>query len=478
MSKQIIFLGQTANDRTGDPLRVAFEKVNSNFDELYARTGDDLQIPALSGNAGKVLTNNGTTLSWGSGLSVSDFGEGFGLDNADKIVTNKLYSTNQTQPNQHYRLELDTNGVIHLPDQSIINGATLKSVAGNYAGITAGPVGKDEDSWMWVDNDGATIATKYSTDNHTWTFNNNGGLTFPQGTFLGYSDPGGFIIDGAVDKDIAIYTYSGADAHGWTFGTDGALTFPGTGTITNPSVVGNPTGTIHTFTADYNGNTNGLSNALSIRLPGGSPANTIAENWIITFANGATKTVTTSIVALPSDWDLFWTGNLTIASGADVWPLTVQSADYAVGTTTRSLELTPDGTTAWTFSSDGAVSSPNGSLQRNTAPVNCQGNASTVVYTVSGQYQHTIKLLIQVEGVEGVGNIFDTQACEMIIAKSFRSDDIAASVYGIVYTSAAPLATFNALWNALTSRVEVLCTTPGANSVNVKIFATEITTSD
>jgi hypothetical protein len=59
-------------------------------------------------------------------------------------------------------------------------------------------------------------------DSHTWRFNTDGGLTFPQGTFLGYSDPGGFIIDGAVDKDIAIYTYSGADAHGWTFGTDGA----------------------------------------------------------------------------------------------------------------------------------------------------------------------------------------------------------------------------------------------------------------
>jgi hypothetical protein len=66
----------------------------------------------------------------------------------------------------------------------------------------------------------------------------------------------------------------------------------------------------------------------------------------------------------------------------------------------------------------------------------------------------------------------------MIIAKSFRANEIAASVYGIVYTSVAPLATFTANWNALTSRVEVLCTTPSANTVSVRIFATEITTSD
>ena len=220
MSKLHINIGDSANDRTGDPLRTAFDKVNSNFDELYARTGDDLQIPALAGNTGKVLTTNGTTLSWG--------------------LTNQLVSGSRT-------ITLDANGIV----------------------------------------------------------------TFP--------------------------------------------------------------------------------------------------------------------------------GGLTIAESVIVYP--------------------------------------NGALQKNAGPVNCQGNASTVVYTVSGQYQHTIKLLIQVEGIEGLGSILDTQACEMIIAKSFRADDIAASVYGIVYTSVAPLATFTALWNALTNRVEVLCTTT-AIAVSVRIFATEITTSD
>jgi hypothetical protein len=64
MAKQTIFLGNTPNDRTGDPLRTAFEKVNDNFDELYARTNDDIQIPALTGNNGKVLTVSAGALSW------------------------------------------------------------------------------------------------------------------------------------------------------------------------------------------------------------------------------------------------------------------------------------------------------------------------------------------------------------------------------------------------------------------------------
>jgi hypothetical protein len=128
--------------------------------------------------------------------------------------------------------------------------------------------------------------------------------------------------------------------------------------------------------------------------------------------------------------------------------------------------------------SSGALSYPNSALQRDIGTIQCPGNVSTVVYTASAQFQHTIKLLIQVEGFEDVETIFDTQSCEMIIAKSFRANDIAASVYGVVHTSAAPLATFTAQWNALANRVEVLCTTPSANSVNVRTFATEITTSD
>lgn len=35
MTKQVIGIGATANDGTGDPLRTAFDKINQNFTELY-----------------------------------------------------------------------------------------------------------------------------------------------------------------------------------------------------------------------------------------------------------------------------------------------------------------------------------------------------------------------------------------------------------------------------------------------------------
>jgi hypothetical protein len=148
--------------------------------------------------------------------------------------------------------------------------------------------------------------------------------------------------------------------------------------------------------------------------------------------------------------------------------------DY--GLDLQFIDLNVAGTTAPFKQAD--IRFNNGAVQRDTGTVTCAGNASTVVYTASGQYQHTIRLLIQVEGNVGAAVDWDTQSCEMIIAKSWRADDVAATVYAVVHTSVAPLATFSAEWNALTSRVEVLCATPSANTVYVRTFATEITTAD
>lgn len=46
MTQQIINVGVSANDGTGDPLRTCFQKTNSNFTELYTRYQS--QVPASS----------------------------------------------------------------------------------------------------------------------------------------------------------------------------------------------------------------------------------------------------------------------------------------------------------------------------------------------------------------------------------------------------------------------------------------------
>jgi len=57
MAKQTINIGTTANDGTGDPLRTAFDKVNSNFTELYNDDAGDVN----SVNAGTGISVDQTT---------------------------------------------------------------------------------------------------------------------------------------------------------------------------------------------------------------------------------------------------------------------------------------------------------------------------------------------------------------------------------------------------------------------------------
>ena len=386
MSKQTIFLGQTANDRTGDPLRVAFEKVNENFDELYAQTGDDIQIPAQATHTGKVLTTNGTALSWGT-------------------VSYTSLTDKPTIP-PTYTLPTATT--------SVLGGV---KVDGTTVTITDGVISS-------VGGSGAT--NKLVNGLNEVILDVNGALTFPNGLL---------------------------------------------------KIAGNKIRNVNE----------------SVGLIAGSEIEVTVAKTVI--SNGLTDTEG------PSDQHIFEVGSTRIFSAHQVIN-TLGDGEGGPSLTGQQLtELTSTGFqigqrvindpggegepltsfSGWTFGTvdlSQALTYPNTALQRDTAPVTCTGNASTVVYTALGQFQHTIRLLIQVEGTVGAAVDWDTQACEMIIAKSFRANALAASVYGVVHTSVAPLATFTANWNALTSRVEVLCTAPSANDVYVRIFATEITTSD
>jgi len=69
MAKQTINVGTAPNDRTGDPLRTAFNKVNENFSELYTLTNGtaaDLTLLAQDYAADMFVNeyHNGVTVTY------------------------------------------------------------------------------------------------------------------------------------------------------------------------------------------------------------------------------------------------------------------------------------------------------------------------------------------------------------------------------------------------------------------------------
>ena len=94
MAQQTVSIGSAANDGTGDPLRTAFTKINSNFTELYGASpfGQQIsitgnQISANSSNADLVLSGSGTGSVVASAIRIS--GTSISSDDSTQVQVNE-----------------------------------------------------------------------------------------------------------------------------------------------------------------------------------------------------------------------------------------------------------------------------------------------------------------------------------------------------------------------------------------------------
>ena len=63
MAKQIINIGSSANDGTGDPIRNAFDKANDNFNELYFSMGGNTPVDLFDTNGNFDFPNKSHKIS-------------------------------------------------------------------------------------------------------------------------------------------------------------------------------------------------------------------------------------------------------------------------------------------------------------------------------------------------------------------------------------------------------------------------------
>ena len=153
MAKQTINIGTTANDGTGDPLRTAFDKVNSNFTELYNDDAGDVN----SVNAGTGISVDQTT----GDVTVTNTGT------LDTTTDNGATTTNSITVGG---LHVNSTGAVEMPTGT--DGERPSAVTGMFRFNTTNTSfeGYDGAAWGAIGGGATNFVDSYSGDGSTTIF--------------------------------------------------------------------------------------------------------------------------------------------------------------------------------------------------------------------------------------------------------------------------------------------------------------------
>lgn len=199
MAQQTVNIGSSANDGTGDPLRTAFDKINDNFDELYAAstvthdlTFSGNKISAGSSNADLVLEASGTGAIVLPGITIND---------------NNITGT---RSNEDLFIDAAGTGTINLTNLKLATGATVTGILDedNMASDSATQLATQQSIKAYIDAQNSEQAITFVGDDSTGTAVNNGEtFQIAGGTGL-TSAVSGDTMTLAIDSTVATLTGS------------------------------------------------------------------------------------------------------------------------------------------------------------------------------------------------------------------------------------------------------------------------------
>ena len=238
MAKQNINVGTAANDKKGDSLRAAFQKVNANFTELYTELGlvvdANLNLGAFefagstisTTDSSAIVIDQATTIT--SNLSVGGdivpqtaIGGNLG---SSALPWRSLYVSNNTIYIGGTAVGVDANG-------NLTTGGTVVGSTPAWANITGKPT--IPTSFDRIVNGAHELELVVSGATPYVTFPAaDGGNVIIQGNQIGAEGSGAASLAtlSSAEGDVRLSanaTGAGAARKDWTFGSDGSLTLPG-----------------------------------------------------------------------------------------------------------------------------------------------------------------------------------------------------------------------------------------------------------
>ena len=336
MARQVINIGSSANDGTGDPLRTAFDKINDNFVELY---GADNNLNTLDANL-DVNNNQITTGVTNGDITITPNGTGSIKLGAMKFVGTTISSDDSTQITIAENIQ--TTGTLNVGGATTL-GSTL-SVGTSLALATGATVTGIADEDNMSSNSATLLATQQSIKAYV-----DAQITAEDLDFQG--DSGGALSIDLDSETLTIAGGTGIDTSGssntLTVAIDATVaTLTGSQTLTNKVItsptISSPTITGVTTTTSLTTNditTNG-SNANLTLDPQGTGTIELAAATNVTGNLGITGTTSTA--------DISTTGNTTVSGNSTVsGNLTVQghiNADTIISNSNGDITIDPAGT--------------------------------------------------------------------------------------------------------------------------------------
>ena len=431
MANQQIGLGQTADDGTGDNLRVALDKVNDNFLEIYTLIGDassltsgisatatvvTLTAPTISGVVGGTITSatittlTGTTFNAGTltlaAASITDSSGAISFGNENLTTTGSV-----TAASLDISGNVDVDGTLET-DALTIDGVTLSETIADTVGAMVGS------------NTETGIAVTYEDGDNTLDFvlgTSQTTITSLTNTSLVIGRDADNDIDFATDNNI-IFRAGGADQiklidgaiapvtdNDIDLGTS-SLEFKNAyfdGTVTSDAFAGPLTG-------DVTGNADTATTLATARTIGGTSFNGSA-NIAVALSATATALATARTIGGTS---FDGTANIAVALASVGTAVTVadESSDttcFPLFATAATGDLRPKSGSNLTFNASSGLLTA--TLFAGALTGNVTGNASGTAATVTGAAQSAITSVgtlttLQVDNININGNAITSTA--------------------------------------------------------------------